>query len=116
MCDVLNIVNNNPIKRIDNYNKFVKILLEKFNDDDHKQFILNFYCYYKFNQDQFCVDFTRVSEFMGFSTIGNAKKVLLKSFDEDVDYIVQKLAYQYGKTSSIEESKFMEVKIKKQFY
>ena len=52
----------------------------KFNSNDMQIFELNFKIYktFKTNKDDFIVDFDEVYKFIGFSTIGNAKRLLIK--------------------------------------
>lgn len=50
-------------------------------------FANNFYCYLKYNPiKDFVVDFDEIYQWLGFTTKGNAKRVLIKNYTENVDY------------------------------
>jgi hypothetical protein len=73
-------------------NDLERFLLEQFTTEDQQVFVKHFQNYLKYGTDdtRFVVDFDNVFEWLGFTTKGNAKKLLVKKFNEGVDYTVQK--------------------------
>jgi hypothetical protein len=71
----------------------IQKIKNKFNSNDMEIFDFNFkiYKYFKNNKNDFIVDFDEVYKFIGFSTIGNAKRLLIKEFEENKDYKISLL-------------------------
>jgi hypothetical protein len=59
---------------------------ETFTDKEQQMFLMSFYTYLNYDKHEFVVDLDKVWEWLGFSTKGNASRLLKKYFTEDVDY------------------------------
>ena len=68
--------------------KLISLIKSNFNKDDIKLFELNYRLYIenKNNPNGFHVNFDDVYKWSGFSTQGNAKKLLVKDFELNIDY------------------------------
>ena len=51
-------------------------------------FNFKIYKYFKNNKNDFIVDFDEVYKFIGFSRVDHAKRLLIKEFEEKIDYII----------------------------
>lgn len=67
-----------------------ELLSQEFTSEEQVQFVLNFRLYltYGNSNDRFVVDFDKVWKWMGFAQKITAKRMMVKTFVEDVDYIV----------------------------
>lgn len=72
-----------------NDDQLTTMLSEALEGDDKQQFIINFQLYLSYGSDntKYVIDLDRVWEWLGFATKGNAKKVLAKHFEKNVDYL-----------------------------
>jgi phage anti-repressor protein len=123
IIDIVALVNNNPLKKLtnnDNNSDLVSKIKEKFNTDEEKLFLVNFYCYLKYDPDNdFIIDLGKIWKWLGYSRIEDCKRVLIKesnNFKENKDYIIQKSDENYfpqigGKKNN---SKIKEENIKKE--
>lgn len=75
------------------------LLQEEFNNEDQKQFIMNFQLYLIHGNDptKFVVDLDTVWKCLGFSQKGTAKRLIQKTFEKNSDYVVQNLLYSSRK-------------------
>ena len=85
-------------------------LKENFNSYEQQMFIASFSCYLTQEKNAFVVDFDTVWEWRGFTSKGNAKRLLDKFFTENKDFVVQKIAYHFGEaifdnTNSVKSQK-----------
>lgn len=66
-----------------------QLLLSKFTTDDQQIFVKHFHVYLKHSTDltKFVIDFDDVYEWLGFTRKDHAKRLLIKKFNEDDDYI-----------------------------
>ena len=71
-----------------NDDKLIKLIKENFNESDNQLFKLSFELYNKTQTkpDDFIINFDDIYTWIGFSTKGNAKTLLTKSFKENLDY------------------------------
>jgi hypothetical protein len=69
-----------------------QLLLTHFTTEDQQIFVKHFQDYLKYGVDDtlFVVDFDDVYVWLGFTTKGNAKRLLTRKFQEGSDYIVTK--------------------------
>jgi len=88
--NIIDIIENNPITTLSqtyNIKLLEKIQLE-FSDFEQHLFLSTFYCYLKYNPvNDFIIDLDHVWNWLGFGQKVNAKRMLLKNFIENKDYI-----------------------------
>jgi hypothetical protein len=91
--NIIALLEQNPIKSLSKeyQSKLVNKIKEKFNTKDKQVFLASFYCYLKYNKDDFVIDLDDVWKWIGFSTKANAKKTLGKNFAEPEEYIIIQL-------------------------
>ena len=79
--------NNNILSNIDE--RLYELLKSEMNTDEQMQFIESFKMYLKYGDDDnaFVIDFDNVWKWIGFTRKDNAKTLLLKKFNENIDYI-----------------------------
>jgi hypothetical protein len=72
----------------ENDNEFINYLTKKLNEDDEKQFCINFSLYLKYGNDntKFPIDFDIVWKLLGFDNKYNGTYLLKKYFKENIDY------------------------------
>jgi phage anti-repressor protein len=72
------------------------LLQQEFTNEDQKQFVMNFQLYLIYGNDptRFVVDLDNVWEWLGFARKDVAKKVLIKNFEENIDYVVHNLFHK----------------------
>ena len=95
----IELIEKNPITRLnkDYQNNLIKKIENNFTESQQQLFLTSFFCYLNYdNKKDFIIDFDNVWKWCGFSTKGNAKKILNKHFIIYNDYNVQKAAYQVG--------------------
>lgn len=91
------ITQQTPILDID----LANLLQQEFDNEDQKQFVMNFQLYLIYGNDptRFVVDLNNVWEWLGFSRKDNAKKILIKNFEKNTDYVVQNLLLNLAEQS-----------------
>ena len=99
--DIVNLIETNPITKLSNdYN--VKLLVkikENFTDMEQQLFLSSFYCYLNYHPtNDFVVNLDNVWIWLGFTLKENAKRMLTKHFNVNVDF--KNLARQEGQASS----------------
>lgn len=75
-----------------NDNLLEELIYKKFSNENKELLKLNFSIYlaYKNNKDnEFIIDFDDIYKFVGFTTKGHAKRLLVKEFLKDIDYIIR---------------------------
>jgi hypothetical protein len=84
---VSNIITKNNILEDD---QLINLIKNKFKENDMKIFELNYNIYktFKDKKNDFIIDFDEIYEFIGFTQKGNAKRLLLKEFQANKDYII----------------------------
>ena len=102
--DIVSLIETNPITKLSNdYN--VKLLVkikENFTDMEQQLFLASFYCYLNYHPtNDFVVDLDKIWKWLGFTLKENAKRILTKHFNINVDF--KNLARQEGQASSNSE-------------
>jgi transposase-like protein len=93
--DIVTLVSNNPLNNLSgDYNsKIIDKIKEKFNNDEQKLFIANFYCYNKYNIDtDYIIKLDDIWKWLGYKRIEECKRCLIKNFKENKHYIAKKFA------------------------
>jgi phage anti-repressor protein len=101
--NIVSLVRDNPIKNIDYDDNIglIDILKEKFTTDDENLFLMHFYCYLKFDKyKDFVVDFNNVWKWLEFTRLDHCKTLLLKNFEENIDYVI----FKTNKNTNLSES------------
>jgi phage anti-repressor protein len=89
--DIIDLIEKNPITKLSNTynNKLLLKIKENFNEDEQKMFITSFYCYLNYHpKNDFVIDLDNVWKWLEFTNKANAKKLLLKYFTINIDYIL----------------------------
>ena len=89
--DIIDLIEKNPITKLSNTynNKLLLKIKQNFNEEEQKIFITSFYCYLNYNQkNDFIIDLDNVWKWLNFTNKSNAKKLLLKYFIINIDYIL----------------------------
>jgi hypothetical protein len=75
-----------------NDDKLISLIKENFNEDDNKLFELSFklYTLTKSNSDDFIISLDDIYKWVGFSTKGDSKRLLINKFEENKDYKIVK--------------------------
>ena len=87
--NIVDLIEKNPIVKLSNaYNsKFLKKIQECFTGFEQQLFVSSFYCYLNYDKHiDFVVDLDNVWSWLGFKQKINAKMLLEKHFQLDVDY------------------------------
>ena len=90
--DIVALVNNNPLTKLSNDygSKIIQKIQERFNSEDQQMFVANFYCYLNYNsKTDFVINLDRIWKWLGYSRVDHCKTVLLKNFEENIDYKVE---------------------------
>ena len=90
--DIINLIEKNPITRLssDYQHKLVNKVKETFTESQQQLFLSSFYCYLNCDSKDFVISLDNVWKWVGFFRKDAAKKVFLKHFIENVDYIINK--------------------------
>lgn len=77
----------------------INVLKNEFTSNEEKRFFEHFQMYlvYGDDNDKFVINLDDTWEWMGFCNKGNANRCLKKTFDENVDYIVDNLLHKIAK-------------------
>ena len=92
MSEALNIVDlieNNPVTKLSKaYNgRLLSKIKETFTDSEQQMFVASFYCSLNYNKrTDFIIDLDNVWKWLGFKQKVNAKMLLEKNFEMDMDY------------------------------
>ena len=100
--DIVNLIENNPITKFtDDYqSKLVKKVKQNFTSYEQQLFLSSFYCYLKYDfKNDFVIDLDNVWKWLGFSIKVNAKTVLEKNFNINIDYKILLLKSQEQKNA-----------------
>ena len=70
------------------------LLNSQSNSDEQQLFVKSFSAYLKYGDDDnaFVINFDDVWEWVGFSTKGNAKKMLVKHFEKNIDFMEEDIS------------------------
>ena len=88
--NIIELIENNPITTLSNtYNvKLLEKIQQEFSDFEQHLFLSTFYCYLKYDPiNDFVIDLDDIWNWLGFSQKVCAKRMLLKNFIENKDYI-----------------------------
>jgi hypothetical protein len=104
--NIVELIEQNPIINLNNtyQSKLITKIKEKFNDKEQSLFVASFYCYLKYNKNDFVIDLDNIWEWLGFKQKVNAKNLLEKNFKLDIDYKLL-LLLQQKQTNTTEEKK-----------
>lgn len=70
-------------------------LAQEFTTEEQKLFVDNFRSYLNYDQDKdYVIDFEKAAKIIGFTRKNNAKKILIKYFNENNDYKIENLLLQ----------------------
>ena len=87
--DIVNLIENNPITKLngDYHSKLIEKVKNNFSNYEQQLFVASFYCYlnYDFKND-FVIDLDNVWKWLGFSQKYNAKYLLEKQFNINIDF------------------------------
>lgn len=95
--DIVNLIESNPITKLNgNYqSKLIEKVKNYFTNYEQQLFLSSFYCYLKYDsKNDFVIDLDNVWQWLGFSQKVNAKNLLEKQFDYDIDYKKSSLLLQ----------------------
>ena len=83
----------------DGGDELFQIMKERMSSEQEQIFMISHYLYLQHGSDstQFVVDFDNVWKTVEFTTRGNAKRILVKNFTEQIDYKIA--AYQSGEAA-----------------
>ena len=87
--DIVNLIESNPITQLtgDYQSKLVEKVKKSFTNYEQQLFLSSFYCYLKYDsQKDFVIDLDNIWKWLGFSQKVNAKMLLEKNFNIDIDY------------------------------
>ena len=87
--DIVNLIENNPITKLngDYHSKLIEKVKNNFSNYEQQLFVASFYCYlnYDFKND-FVIDLDNVWKWLGFSQKYHAKYLLEKQFNKNIDF------------------------------
>lgn len=101
--NIVELIESNPITKLSHtYNgKLITKIQENFTGFEQQLFVSSFYCYLNYNKNtDFVVDLDNIWKWIGFSQKIDAKRLLEKYFNIDIDY---KLVLGQPKASANEE-------------
>jgi phage anti-repressor protein len=88
--DIVNLIESNPITKFNGGNyqsKLIEKVKNHFNNYEQQMFLASFYCYLNYDKkNDFVIDLDNVWQWLGFGQKVNAKRVLEKKFNINIDY------------------------------
>lgn len=88
--DIVKIVEKSPLNRfgdnVDYQSSLIDKLRKNFSTDEEHLFLASFYCYLNYDKNAFLIDLEQVWEWIGFSRIDPAVRLLKNQFTEGKDY------------------------------
>jgi len=87
--DIIQMIEKNPITRLSSeyQNKLINKIKTNFNNKQQQLFVTSFYCYLNYNSNsEFVINFNDIWKWLGFTRKDNAKRLLEKTFTENIDY------------------------------
>ena len=90
VLDIVNLVEKNKITKLNgNYqSKMIEKIKNNFNSYEQQLFLASFYCYLQYDsKNDFIIDLDNIWKWLGFSQKVRAKELLIKNFNEDIDYV-----------------------------
>ena len=89
--DIVQLIERNPITRLNGTykGKLINKIKEKFTESQQQLYAASFYCFLNYDsRKDFVVDLDDAWRWIGFNRINDAKRLLVKFFVEDVDYVI----------------------------
>ena len=111
--NIIQLIEKNPLTRLSkNYeSKFIKKIQEKFTETQQNVFIGSFYCYLNYNsKTDFIIDFDSVWKWLGFSRKEECKRVLIKHFLENENYIINRKVYEENLAPQVDGTSLLNIK------
>ena len=87
--DIVDLLEKNPITKFSSeYNsKLINKIKETFSSFEQKLFLTSFYCYLNYDyKNDYVIDLDNVWQWLGFSQKDSAKRLLIKNFNNNIDY------------------------------
>ena len=86
--DIVSLIENNPITKLNgNYHsKVVEKIKKDFSNYEQQLFVASFYCYLKYDKNDFVVDLDNIWNWLGFTQKVTSTNLLKKHFEIDKDY------------------------------
>jgi phage anti-repressor protein len=86
--DIVSLIDGNPITRlsIQYRSKLINKIKHFFTSDEQQLFVASFYCYLNCPTSEFVIDLDNIWEWLGYKQKNNAKVIIEKHFELDVDY------------------------------
>ena len=94
--DIVKLIEKNSITKLtSNYQSvFINKIKEIFDENEQSIFVGSFYCYLNYNsKTEFVIDFDSIWKWLGFSRKEECKRVLVKHFQENENYIINRKVY-----------------------
>ena len=109
----------NPITKLskDYQNTLISKIEKNFTETQQQLFLASFFCYLNHdNKKDFIIDFDNVWKWTGFCRKNDAKKVLEKNFNFDIDYKVQSFATEVAVAKNIKPPENTDIDYKVQSF
>ena len=121
ILDIVALVQNNPLTKLSNDygSKIIQKIQERFSSGDQQLFVANFYCYLNYNsKTDFVINLDRIWKWLGYGRIGDCKRVLIKNFTENQDYLIENYSSEVSeeKTEPVGEAEKQETRGRKPEY
>jgi hypothetical protein len=105
--NIVDLIEKNPIAKLSKTynNKLLNKIKETFSGFEQQLFVSSFYCYLNYDKNlDFVVDLDNIWKWLGFTQKIDAKRLLEKNFNLDVDYKIS-LGFQPEQVSGSEQPK-----------
>lgn len=92
--DIVSLIESSNSSSIEEFDDItLSKIKENFTSEEEQLFVASFKCYTKYNSRiDFIVDFSKIWKWLGYSRIEECKRVLLKHFKENLDFIIEKIS------------------------
>jgi phage anti-repressor protein len=87
--DIVNLINNSPLTKLSKgfHSTLIERIQKSFTDDEQQIFVASFYSYLNYNsKTDFVIDLDDVWKWCGFTRKSDAKRLLEKHFNLNIDY------------------------------
>ena len=87
--NIVDLIEKNPITKLSRTynNKLLDKIKQIFTGFEQQLFISSFYCYLNYDKNtEFVIDFDNIWKWLGFTLKENAKRILTKNFELNIDY------------------------------
>lgn len=94
--DIVKLIEKNPITHLskDYQNNLITKIQSTFTKKDQQMFVASFYCFLTYSKSEFVIDLDGIWKWFGFLRKDPAKRLLITSFVEKVDYKIVSLPSQ----------------------